>query len=204
MFAVMKAKGMVEIPKGCILQRWTIRAKLHLSNPHGYLSLHNTNDETAATGRFAFLNGMSKQLCRMVSTSYEQFMWLKDKLVKMLMHTKKEKVTLNIDELEGKGNMCKKKGKGKCKGQGSRKRMVEEVERDYDPFEDLGMRFDPLEEMFADDPNYKQGIANFGDGFSFVNLMKQFMPKTYCEGDASNAKDRYEVITFSKMPIVFD
>lgn len=60
-----------------------------------------------------------------------------------------------------------------------------------------------MEERVADDLNDKQGIANFSNDISFVNL-KQIMPKTYCEDDASNAKDCYEVSTFTKMPTVFD
>ncbi|KAL2896668.1 Protein FAR1-RELATED SEQUENCE 3 [Bienertia sinuspersici] len=63
MFAVMKYEGLVEIPRGCILRRWTIKAKAHLVDSDDKTDLDSNEDERAAAGRFVFLSSLSNQLC---------------------------------------------------------------------------------------------------------------------------------------------
>ncbi|XP_021737230.1 protein FAR1-RELATED SEQUENCE 5-like [Chenopodium quinoa] len=98
MFECMKHYRMVELPVGVILRRWTIRAKLHLSDNYKQLQLKKTNDQSSSNGRFAFLSALSNQLCRMVSTSYDRSIWLKDKLAKMILEVEKEKTFPNKKE----------------------------------------------------------------------------------------------------------
>ncbi|KAL2896357.1 Protein FAR1-RELATED SEQUENCE 5 [Bienertia sinuspersici] len=51
------------IYRGCILRRWTIKAKAHLVDSDDKTDLDSNEDEKAAAGHFAFLSSLSKQLC---------------------------------------------------------------------------------------------------------------------------------------------
>lgn len=84
---------------------------MHLSNSCGHLSVNKTNNERVTTRQFAFLDGLSMQLCRMFSTSYERSLWLKDKLAKLLVHTEKEKATPKTKKMEGNIDPRGEKGK---------------------------------------------------------------------------------------------
>lgn len=186
MFAVMKFKGMTELPQGCILRRWTMRAKLHITNSTEHLQLQKDDDEKAATGRYAFLITLSCQLCRMVSTSYERSTWLRDKLAKMLLDTERDKVFPKKKDVVVETKV-KRKGKGT-----KRKTDIPKASKDSNEKSDA--------EKFP-----AQFDSNFGGThMGFVDLLKRFIPRTYEPGEASSAKDCYEVSAFHKVPTIFD
>lgn len=198
MFAVMKYEHMVEIPRGCILKRWTIGAKADLIESGQRADMDRNEDEKAAAGRFAFLSSLSNDLCRMASTSYDRSTWVRDKLAKMLLDTTKERATPKpVDNVQIKEGKSKKKGKKKVK-EGDRigknkKIIAEDI--------DIETTLENVREAPITDANV---VTEFGPGFSFVNLLRQFMPKTYCSGDASKATDCYEVSAFRNDTTVFD
>ncbi|XP_021749397.1 protein FAR-RED IMPAIRED RESPONSE 1-like [Chenopodium quinoa] len=122
MFECMKHYGMVELPAGVILRRWKIRAKLHLSDNYKQFQLKKANDQSSSNGRFAFLSALSNQLCRMVSTSYDRSISLKDKLTKMILEVEKEKTVPKEKDIIIEQKFVKKKGRGRPK------RMFNELE----------------------------------------------------------------------------
>ncbi|KAL2894771.1 Protein FAR-RED IMPAIRED RESPONSE 1, partial [Bienertia sinuspersici] len=133
MFAIVKYEGMMKIPRGCILRRWTIKDKAHRKDSDDKTDQDRNEDEGAAVG-----------------------------------HTNKVKSTpIPVHSYETKGAKGKKKGKKRAKE---------------------GVRL----------------WTEFGPSFSFVNLLKQFISKTYCSGEASNAKGCYEISIFAKDKTVFD
>ncbi|KAL2936939.1 Protein FAR1-RELATED SEQUENCE 5, partial [Bienertia sinuspersici] len=171
MFAVMKYEGMVEIPRGCILRRWTIKSKDHLVDSDDKNDLDTNEDDRAAAGRFAFLSSLN---------------------------TNKVKSTpVVVDSYETRGTKGKKKGKKRAKEGvrlGKKKKVIQtEIEvEDYMEKEKVDPKLEP-----------KVGTES-GLGFSFVKLLKKFIPKTYCSCEAPNAKDCYEISVFAKDKYVFD
>ncbi|XP_056685816.1 protein FAR1-RELATED SEQUENCE 9-like [Spinacia oleracea] len=84
MFAVMKYGRMTEIPRGYILRRWTKYAKAGLSYGHTLEEFKEQTD-TAFVGRFAYLNGLGIQICRLATRSYNGSLWLKNFFSKVLI-----------------------------------------------------------------------------------------------------------------------
>lgn len=202
MFAVMKYESMVKIPDGCILRRWTMKAKTYVQDPCDNAEMDKKNDERAAGGRFAYLNGLSNQLCRMACTDYDRSVWLRDKLAKMILDIGKEKSTQVLpeesDNNDDNSNTKKIKTKKTGKGKSNKKGKVEIKKR---KLEDMTVSLDDMENHNIKRPRVQ---TEFGPSFSFVNLLKQFMPNTFYPGEAAEAKDCYEYSVFETDPTVFD
>uniref|UniRef100_A0A803MYH6 SWIM-type domain-containing protein n=1 Tax=Chenopodium quinoa TaxID=63459 RepID=A0A803MYH6_CHEQI len=156
MFAVMKYRGMVELPESCILRRWTIKAKSNISNSLKQQDLQKRNDQASANGRFSFLNGLSTQLSRMVSTSYDRSIWLRDKLAKMILEIEKEKINPKEKDIIKE----QKKRKGKAESQGAAPQVIKRG-----GFVDLLRKFMPRTYNIGD-------VANATDSYEISKFEK--------------------------------
>ncbi|KNA10899.1 hypothetical protein SOVF_140040 [Spinacia oleracea] len=192
MFVVMKYGRMTEIPRGCILQRWTKYAKACLSYGHT-LDAFKEQTDTAFVGRFAYLNGLSIQICRLAARSYNGSLWLKNFLSKVLisMETHDEKV-------EGIPKKATLVGIGDPKvlqaGRGLKKKAtkLEEKSNSLDKPKSIDLNQSPLTT-----PANTSNIGLCEPSF----LLGDLMPGTYTSGEASEVVDSYEVTQYKKNPL---
>ncbi|XP_021769825.1 protein FAR-RED IMPAIRED RESPONSE 1-like [Chenopodium quinoa] len=180
MFAVMKFTGMVEIPSGCILRRWTIRDKVHVKNTFKDHDFQKRNDHASANGRYAFLTGLSAQLCRMVSSSYDRSTWVRDKLAKMLLEIENEKINPKDKDIIKDQKVKKGKSRGRPKKSEVKTTGNENIDQGV-PFigHDVHDITHVVRNVAATSETNPSPVKSGG----FVELLKNFLPRTYNTGD---------------------
>ncbi|XP_056686034.1 protein FAR-RED IMPAIRED RESPONSE 1-like [Spinacia oleracea] len=194
MFAVMKYGRMTEIPRGCILRRWTKYAKAGLSYGHT-LDEFNEQTDTSFVGRFAYLNGLGIQICRLAARSYNGSLWLKNVLSKVL---------ISLETRDEKAEGIPKKAT--LVGIGDPKVLQADMglkKKDAKPQE----KSNSSEKPKSIDLNQSQSTtpivtSNIGLGEPSF-LLGDLMPGTYTSGEASEAVDNYEVSQYKTEPTVF-
>lgn len=181
MFSVMKFEKMSEIPKGCILRRWTIRAKEECSDQNEQMESYSADDETAIVGRFAFLNGLSNQLCRKAAVNYDMALWLKDKFAKLILETAKTK--------NGTPNKKKRKDENTKGAKETSKNKNDEG---------------ASKNRKSSDTSKSVDLSVSTNSGGIVDMLKNYMPRSYSGGRAWEETESYEVSNFQRKPTVFD
>jgi len=83
MFAIMKHAKMIEMPSGCILERWAIHAKKD-TNLNETTDQLEGGDASVEMARFAYLNSFSGKSTRIASRNFEGFKNLRDAFAKLM------------------------------------------------------------------------------------------------------------------------
>ncbi|XP_056695564.1 protein FAR1-RELATED SEQUENCE 5-like [Spinacia oleracea] len=195
MFAVMKYARMNEIPRGCILRRWMKYAKTCLYYGHT-LDEFKEQTDTAMVGRFAYLNGLGIQICRLAATSYKGSLWLKNVFSKVLIsletHDEKAEVIPKKETLVGIGDP-----KVLQAGRGLKKKATKPQEKSNSPEKPKSI------DLNQSPPTTPAATSNIGLCDPSI-LLGDLMPGTYTSGEASEAVDSYEVSQYKTEPKVFD
>ncbi|KAL4302916.1 hypothetical protein GQ457_10G007550 [Hibiscus cannabinus] len=91
MFAVLKYEKMKEIPRGCILKRWTIHAKRDVGLEKKNEDVEDDNS-TTVQARYSNIASYCMTICRRATQTYKTFNEVKDQFAKMTMKLQSVKV----------------------------------------------------------------------------------------------------------------
>ncbi|KAL4310833.1 hypothetical protein GQ457_01G049760 [Hibiscus cannabinus] len=206
MFAVLKYEKAKEIPRGCILKRWTIHAKRDVGLEKKNEDVEDDNS-TTVQARYSNLASYCMTICRRAAQTYKTFNEVKDQFAKMTLKLQSVKVgckkrITKSGEFLGIGDpVVLESGRGKPKRTKRQASSSIPPRVPCDEDDDVSLEVHKTFELSLNKACDQDMVHT--DVHELLKLAA-YMPDTYEKDDISKASYGIELKKMEKNPTIFD